>query len=1128
MKAKKNNKPIGVIVIIIFLLILFVLIFFYEKKYEVNHEIIKTRETRDVKHIRIGVLAKRGNSQTYNKWTATAEYLNERIEGYDFVIIPMDFLDVEKYVKEEKVDFTLVNSAMYINLEVKYGMSRLATLKNLRQGKGFVRFGGVIFARSDNDEINTLEDIKGGIFSAVSEDSFGGWIMAWKVFYNHNINPKRDFDEIRFMGTHDSVVYDVLDRRSIAGTVRTDTLERMEAEKLIDMSMFKIIHKQNTDNFPFLVSTNLYAEWPFSKAAHISDDLAHKVALALMQMKPDDKAAINGKIEGWTFPQNYHSIDETLKILRVTPYENYGKITLKEIVVQYRILILIFIAVLIIANFLNIRLLILKEKLSETLDISKKMEKKAHEANLIKSQFLANMSHEIRTPLNAIIGLSSLMFRTKLSPQQLDYTKKVNSSAKSLLGVINGILDYSKIEANRIELEEEEFSLDDVLYNLSNMLTLKAEEKKIELLFDVGKEVPRNLIGDQVRLTQILTNLTGNAIKFTNEGQVIVRIICKKIEAHKTTLKFEVKDTGVGMTEKQLNRLFQPFTQADASTTRKFGGTGLGLTISKNLIELMGGYIDVESEINKGSRFIFTAQLKYEVEDNLERCCPESLMRMPILIVDDNEDARLILKNLLESFDFIVEESNSGEGAIDILRNKSFIPSLLIIDYLMPGLDGIKTTEMIKKINDIGEIPEIMMISAYGKEEIKHRAESVGIDKFLDKPINPSYLFDAIMEIFGENRESFIKINEYENTLTEKLDKIRGANILLAEDNLMNQQVAVELLSHEGFNVVVANNGREAVRILEKASESSYDLVLMDIQMPIMDGREATRAIRNLSIDISDIPVVAMTAHALSGEIEKNIESGMNDQINKPIDINKLMETLIKYIKPRRISLMSEGILKTKSLQVNFNIEGINTEIGLKRVAGNKRLYLELFKSFVEKYSTTIERINKNISIGDLKSNELLLHSIKGISGNLGAETFFEKAKELELLFRAKKTDNDKLREFELELNKIINNINEYLEKVYSQKNLKRNFQNNEKIEIYDKNKLKRELRKLHTELKEFNSNAITTAESLKDHLSNEESQALKELINLTSELQFDAAAKVLTSYVKQLGVNFGGDLNVK
>ena len=466
-----------------------------------------------------------------------------------------------------------------------------------------------------------------------------------------------------------------------------------------------------------------------------------------------------------------------------------------------------------------------------------KAKQAADEANKAKGDFLANMSHEIRTPMNAVIGMAHLALKTDLSPKQGDYLKKIQSSANSLLGIINDILDFSKIEAGKMDIETVDFNLEDVMDNLANLITVKAQEKEdLEVLFNTNWEVPRFLVGDALRLGQVLINLSNNAVKFTDSGEIVVSTELLKRNKDIVTLKFSVRDTGIGLTEEQAGKLFQSFTQADTSTTRKYGGTGLGLAISKKLVNMMGGEIWVESEHGQGTTFNFTADFGLGKERAKKRFAPSTDLRgTKVLVVDDNATSRKILKDMLESFTFEVTVAASGPEGISELesapQDQPF--ELVVMDWKMPKMDGIEASERIKSHPGLIKIPAIILVTAYGREEVMQQAEQVGLDGFLLKPVNPSVLFDATMQVFGEAIPEKSRITRRGQKEAEVLQQIQGAHVLLVEDNEINQQVAREILEGAGLNVSLANNGQEAIDAINK---NEYDAVLMDVQMPVMDG----------------------------------------------------------------------------------------------------------------------------------------------------------------------------------------------------------------------------------------------------------------------------------------------------
>ncbi len=496
----------------------------------------------------------------------------------------------------------------------------------------------------------------------------------------------------------------------------------------------------------------------------------------------------------------------------------------------------------------------------------------AEEASKTKSDFLANMSHEIRTPMNAIIGMTHLAQRTDPTPKQKNYLSKIDNAAQSLLGIINDILDFSKIEAGKLELEHTTFSLDDVLTNLADIVGHKAEQKSLEIVYSVARDVPRHLIGDPLRLGQILINLVSNAIKFTETGEVIVKIRLRDTNE----LLFSVQDTGIGMQPNQLANLFQSFNQADSSITRRYGGTGLGLAICKQLCELMGGSISVESEHGTGSTFHFSARFTIATDGPqiAARIGLNDLLQKRVLIVDDNIIARDVLTAMLRANGLTTKAARSGEEALLMLGEASAADEsfdLVLMDWRMPGIDGIEASRRIKADPALSHTPAILMVSAFGREEMMDDSESSALDGYLIKPVNESHLIDTIARMFSKEVVAvFPKRPPIPKNAARNLEKRK---VLLVEDHEINRELATELLTDLGILVTVAINGREGVDLIAK---EPFDLVLMDIQMPVMDGLTATRLIRADNRFLA-LPIIAMTAHAMSSDCEKSLNAGMND-----------------------------------------------------------------------------------------------------------------------------------------------------------------------------------------------------------------------------------------------------------
>ena len=633
----------------------------------------------------------------------------------------------------------------------------------------------------------------------------------------------------------------------------------------------------------------------------------------------------------------------------------------------------------------------------------------AEGATRMKSEFLANMSHEIRTPMNAIIGMTHLIQGTELTPRQRNYLGKIEASSHHLLGIINDILDLSKIQAGKMSTEIVDFTLEHLLDNVVGLVAEKAADKGLELIVNMARDVPANLLGDPLRLGQILVNYANNAVKFTDRGEVEMSVSVVKRQDHEVVLRFAVRDTGIGIDENQRQKLFKDFEQGDSSTTRKYGGTGLGLAIVSRLVELMGGQYGVDSQPGLGSTFWFNLGLEIRGEAPTLTIPSDALHNWRVLVVDDNAGARARLRDMLTGMSMIVETADGGAAALQAIRSaqeQGHGHDVVLLDWKMPDMTGVDLARQIRTMA-LTRQPHLCLVMAFGRDHLYASAKPEGLDSLLVKPVSPSVLFDHMMRVLG--REAFqtppalAVSGPPVNTMD--LDPLRGARVLLVEDNEINREVASEMLKDAGIHVTAAEHGQQALdRLL---AGELFDIVLMDMQMPVLDGLAATAAIRALPAHEA-LPIVAMTANAMASDRQRCLDAGMNDFVAKPIDPKQLWGALLRWM-PRGSVASRAGAVATVPpplsgadlpiealLPLPWAIDGLDAALGLRRCLGKPELYRSLLRQFMDRQGNIGQELQEAIDRAQWVAAQRLAHTFKSVAGNLGALRLQDQAEALE------------------------------------------------------------------------------------------------------------------------------------
>lgn len=716
--------------------------------------------------------------------------------------------------------------------------------------------------------------------------------------------------------------------------------------------------------------------------------------------------------------------------------------------------------------------------------------KEADKASQAKSDFLANMSHEIRTPINAVIGLNDLLLRTELSFKQKDYASKISKAANNLLNIINDILDFSKVEAGKMIIESIEFDLNDVIDEIAGIIGIKAADQGIEFVIKIDNDVPSVLIGDPKRLTQVLLNFINNAVKFTHEGEVLLEIFSVDNNDENIELCFRIKDTGIGMNEETLNSLFEKFTQADTTTTRVYGGTGLGMAITQKIVELMNGKIKVDSELNKGTIFEFNLQFgKGEIKTRKVINDLEDIDLESVIIIDDNEDQLLSFREYLNPVFSKIYTVDSGIKAIEALKVNHY--DLMIVDYKMKPINGFETIGKIIKSKEIVKPNKIILTTAYGREIINKNFSEYKIDDILMKPVLKDTLFKSIKSIFTTNNNSY--------KIDEKIKKYNG-KILVAEDNEINQMVVVENLENKGFDVDVANNGKEAI---EKAKKYHYDVILMDLQMPIYSGYEASVEIKE-TIN-KEVPIIALSADVFPDVEDKVRNSGMVGYISKPIDFEKLFNMIIKYSKIK-LDIEPKHNSKNEKEFIIEALESFDVLEGIERMNGNINSYFKVLKRFKSNSCKLMKEIKKEVDNENINGVLSKLHQLKGTAGNLGLNKGYILAKNIEEDLK-KSGDLTKVN-FD-SLYNIIKKSSLEIDEIEIIKNNK---------EVSSSKDLKEKLKKIEEMVKNYDIEAIEKVIELEDDFENiKKSIEYNELLNMVNNYDYEKALNIIEKIINNI-----------
>lgn len=977
-------------------------------------------QPRDVS---FGVVMERGEIGCLERWNPTADYLSRTLRNvHDMttyvervVIEPVEYQNVADVLNKQMVDFLFLNFSQYRQYEDECHLTPLAMVELACESHVIKSEGSVTFTLSNRTEITSVQDIKGQRIMAVDRDSLGGWRAALRECISQGMDPQLECRKIRFGGSHTAVAEGIIEGQADIGIIPTCALELLAKKGIVTSACIRTFAlTEACPDLPVKVSTRVYPQWVVVALPRVPEVLKKSMAAALISMPDNTDAAKAAEYKTWTIVTYDTRVDDLLEDIGITDTKintNAAIERFKQALITAFFVALILFGVLVLGVIIAVRV-------RRSIEAARQ---EVRHANVLKGQFLANISHEIRTPMNGILGMTELTLDTELTDEQRHSLTMVQHSAKTLLDIINDILDFSKIQTGALELKPRPHNIYATVDTVMRVLGMRAHAHGISLSYFIYPSVPRMIVADAERIRQLIVNIVGNAIKFTHEGYVEMHLQCIETEDETAKLKMVVTDTGIGIALNNREKIFDAFRQSDGAATREYGGAGLGLAISQQIVTLMNGHIDVESTPGEGSTFTveFNVQLDTDASEQPAMLLPEDdAAKIHCIIIDNDEHNASIVSTYCEESNIEVSTVTTlEEGAEKISDAKDDTDTICIVcvyDEMLPtGTTAEKYFE--KNVNE--ENTPVYIRMGYithedGEEDFYH----------VHKPVSRRDFIEVVSRIIRKEEmqeESSEKTRQRTQAAAHKESALR---VLLAEDNKVNQMLAKSMLEREGHIVDVASDGKEAV---QKWIDTEYDIILMDIQMPEMGGVEATQCIReDEKGSRHHIPIVALTAHAMAGDKEKYLSQGMDGYISKPIDKEELRTTLSELTNTQKTK---ETAMEDKAQDMTEKRLFDKEEL-LERVAGDEDLMMELIGLFRVDIETLLADLETGIATRDDEKVRHAAHTIKGMSGNLSAHSLYETSYELELA--GKNSETDKITEKFEEVKDICNKLEVYLQTI--------------------------------------------------------------------------------------------------